>query len=121
MALVTSSSTDSFAFKSAPHPWLKMIPTRVLGDEPALKAGKPSPDPFLLAAKKLKVNPNYCWALEDSQAGTKAALAAGCKVWVLIDRKENHKIEINNTDANPCHITNLTTVLEELNSDIQTN
>ena len=106
MALVTSSSQESVAFKSRPHPWLGLIKTRVHGDDPSLTAGKPDPAPFLLAARRLKVDPNDCWALEDSRAGTAAALAAGCRVWVL-DRTEG----CDPLEAEPCHISNLGTVL----------
>jgi HAD superfamily hydrolase (TIGR01509 family) len=40
-------------------------------------AGKPSPDPYLLAAAALKVPPAHCLAIEDSTAGIAAARAAG--------------------------------------------
>ena len=83
MALVTSSSLDAVAFKTAAHPWLDCIQLRVHGDDPELRAGKPDPEPFLLAAQRLAVNASDCWAMEDSRAGTASALAAGCQVWVL--------------------------------------
>ena len=83
MALVTSSSQDSVGTKTSGHPWIGQIETRVLGDDPALGAGKPAPDPFLLAAQRLGVAADQCWAFEDSLAGSRAALAAGCQLWVL--------------------------------------
>ena len=81
--LATSSSKDAVALKAAPHPWLKRISTRVHGDDPELTAGKPEPDVFLLAAARLAVEPQDCWAFEDSPAGAQAALAAGCQVYVV--------------------------------------
>ena len=84
MALVTSSSRESLALKTAGHPWLELIELRIDGDDPALKAGKPAPDPFLLAAERLGVSPGDCWAFEDSPAGAFAAAAAGCRVHVLV-------------------------------------
>lgn len=84
MALVTSSSRDSLALKTAGHPWLELIDLRIDGDDPDLKAGKPAPDPFLLAAERLGVSPGDCWAFEDSPAGAIAAAAAGCRVHVLV-------------------------------------
>lgn len=42
--------------------------------------GKPSPDPYLLGADRLGVDPVRCVAFEDSWAGVTAALAAGCAV-----------------------------------------
>jgi len=83
MALVTSSSAASLALKLAPHSWLAPIRQRVVGDDPELAAGKPAPDPFLLAARRLQVAPQVCWAFEDSPAGAHAAHAAGCRVHVL--------------------------------------
>ena len=84
MALVTSSSSESLALKTAGHPWLEPIGLRIHGDEAALRAGKPAPDPYLLAAERLGVDPRDCWAFEDSPAGAIAAAAAGCRVHVLL-------------------------------------
>jgi HAD superfamily hydrolase (TIGR01509 family) len=39
---------------------------------------KPDPEPYLLAASLLGVDPRCCIALEDSPNGVAAALAAGC-------------------------------------------
>ena len=39
-------------------------------------AGKPAPDPYLLAAKRLGVEPMRCLALEDSHNGVRSAAAA---------------------------------------------
>ena len=41
--------------------------------------GKPSPDLFLYAAKKMGVQPSDCIVVEDSPAGISAATAAGMK------------------------------------------
>ena len=40
-------------------------------------AGKPAPDPYLLAAERLGVEPHLCVALEDSHNGVRSAAAAG--------------------------------------------
>jgi HAD superfamily hydrolase (TIGR01509 family) len=47
------------------------------GDE--VKKGKPEPDIFEYAVKKLGVSPENCIVIEDSSNGTKAAKAAGIK------------------------------------------
>jgi HAD superfamily hydrolase (TIGR01509 family) len=85
MALVTSSSRETAALKTAPHPWIDaLLPVRVLGDDPDLAAGKPAADPYLLAAGRLGLDPGCCWAFEDSLAGARSAAAAGCRVHVLL-------------------------------------
>jgi HAD superfamily hydrolase (TIGR01509 family) len=84
MALATSSSRKAVQRKAAPHSWLDLIKVRVYGDDPALRGGKPSPDPFLLAAERIGAAPQDCWAFEDSQAGIQAAVTAGCQVFALV-------------------------------------
>jgi HAD superfamily hydrolase (TIGR01509 family) len=45
--------------------------------------GKPDPEPFLLAAKRLGVDPGDCLVFEDTQMGIDAAIAAGM-AWVKV-------------------------------------
>jgi mannitol-1-/sugar-/sorbitol-6-phosphatase len=45
-----------------------------------VKAGKPAPDGYLLAAKRLSVSPADCVVVEDAPAGVQAGKAAGMKV-----------------------------------------
>jgi beta-phosphoglucomutase family hydrolase len=45
--------------------------------------GKPAPDMFLLAAKKMGVPPEQCLVFEDAEPGFRAAEAAGMK-WVRV-------------------------------------
>ena len=83
LAIATSSGRESVQIKLAPHPWLQSIAVRVHGDDPQIQQGKPAPDLFIEAARRLNVDPTRCWAFEDSQAGAIAALAAGCRVFVV--------------------------------------
>ena len=46
--------------------------------------GKPAPEPFLEAARRLGVDPNRCLVVEDAPAGLKAARAAGCSTLAVI-------------------------------------
>jgi HAD superfamily hydrolase (TIGR01509 family) len=48
-------------------------------------ASKPSPDPFLTAAKRLGVEPAHCLALEDSYNGVRSASAAGMMTFMVPD------------------------------------
>jgi len=45
--------------------------------------GKPDPDPFLLGAERLGVDPARCLVVEDAPAGIAAAHAAGCATLVV--------------------------------------
>jgi beta-phosphoglucomutase-like phosphatase (HAD superfamily) len=56
------------------------------GDE--VPNGKPAPDIFLLAAERLDADPTRCLALEDSEAGTIAATAAGMAAIIVPDLKQ---------------------------------
>jgi beta-phosphoglucomutase len=48
-----------------------------IADPAAVKAGKPAPDIFLLAAAQLHVSPRQCLGVEDALAGIEAIHAAG--------------------------------------------
>ncbi len=54
-----------------------MFDAIVPGDE--VQNGKPAPDIFLLAAKRMGVDPQSCFVFEDSPHGIKAGNAAGMK------------------------------------------
>jgi mannitol-1-/sugar-/sorbitol-6-phosphatase len=53
-------------------------PVLITADD--VERGKPSPDPFLAAARGLGVDPTSCLVVEDAPAGVQAARAAGCAV-----------------------------------------
>lgn len=52
------------------------------GDTPE---GKPSPQPFLLAAEQLGVAPADCLVFEDGDPGVQGAIAAGMD-WIRVDK-----------------------------------
>ena len=54
----------------------------VCGDD--VLAGKPAPDPYLLGASRLGLDPSRCVVFEDAVAGVQAARAAGVGVVVGI-------------------------------------
>lgn len=58
----------------------------VTGDD--VSRSKPHPEPYAKAAIGLGIAPGHCWALEDSENGVRAALAAGCHVFQVPDLVE---------------------------------
>lgn len=62
---------------------LDVIETLVCAGDTA--RGKPYPDPFLLAAHQLGVDPAHCLVFEDGDPGVQGAIAAGMD-WVRIDQ-----------------------------------
>lgn len=60
----------------------------VAGDE--VTHGKPHPEPYLLAAERLGVDPARCVVLEDSPSGVAAGEAAGCAVVAVPSLPEVH-------------------------------
>jgi HAD superfamily hydrolase (TIGR01509 family) len=54
------------------------FPVTVAGDE--VRQGKPHPEPYDTACRRLGVDPRRCVVLEDSPAGVASGQAAGCAV-----------------------------------------
>jgi 16S rRNA pseudouridine516 synthase len=57
----------------------------ITGDE--VQQGKPHPDIYLLAAKKLGISPEACLVIEDSLAGIAAGKAANMRVVAIPDSR----------------------------------
>ena len=57
-----------------------------------VKKGKPHPDIFFRAARKLKLKPGECAVFEDAQNGIDAAKKAGMKC-VAVSRDPHHKLK----------------------------
>ncbi|NTA79870.1 HAD family phosphatase [Agrobacterium tumefaciens] len=82
-AIATSSRHDSVTRHLGPYDLLKRFDTIVArGDysEP-----KPSPMPYLTAAKRLGIDPSRCLALEDSWHGVRSASSAGMMTIMVPD------------------------------------
>ena len=116
MALVTSSSAESLEIKTARHKWMNLFSIKVLGDDKILTKGKPAPDPYLLAAERLNISPQECWAVEDSIAGVSSALKAGCVVFFLKDKSdevsEKEFFERNNNLKEINHLNEIEQMLD---------
>jgi HAD superfamily hydrolase (TIGR01509 family) len=82
-AVATSTGRERALRKMRRVGLLARFDALVSGDEVA--RGKPAPDIFLAAAGALAVAPSACLVLEDSNAGVRAALAAGMQVIMVPD------------------------------------
>jgi HAD superfamily hydrolase (TIGR01509 family) len=54
--------------------------------------GKPAPDPYLLAAERLGVDPAACVVFEDAPAGIESGRAAGMTVWAVTTTHERDEL-----------------------------
>jgi HAD superfamily hydrolase (TIGR01509 family) len=77
-AVVTSSTRAEAALKLRLTGLDALVDTVVALEDVA--APKPAADPYLLAARRLGVDPARCLAFEDSETGAEAAWRAGCTV-----------------------------------------
>jgi HAD superfamily hydrolase (TIGR01509 family) len=78
LALATSGMRTHAAVSLAETGLVGKFDAEVTGDE--VEHGKPAPDLFLLAAKKVCVAPSECVVFEDAPNGVIAARAAGMRV-----------------------------------------
>lgn len=76
-AIVTSGSSRVASARLA---YAKLPRPEVFITADAVRAGKPAPDGYLLAANRLHVHPSDCIVMEDAPAGIQAGKAAGMKV-----------------------------------------
>ncbi|OIW20642.1 hypothetical protein TanjilG_18580 [Lupinus angustifolius] len=79
MALASNSPRESIEAKLSYHDgWKNSFSVIIGGDE--VRTGKPSPEIFLEAARRLSVEPSSCLVIEDSPLGVTAGKAAGMEV-----------------------------------------
>lgn len=78
MAIVSNSTRLEVGFGLKCSGLSSALSVTVCRDDVA--AGKPAPDCYLLAARKLGLQPTDCLVVEDSIIGTRAGLAAGMTV-----------------------------------------
>jgi len=84
------------------------------GEEEAL--GKPHPDVYRNAARKLGVPPEHCLALEDSPSGIAAARAAGMRCIAVLDETGVSAEGIDRERARLAGATAILTSLEEIDA-----
>ncbi len=78
-----------------------------------VERGKPNPDLFLYAAKKMGVSPELCAVVEDSVPGVQAGVAAGMKVFGYVALSNAESLTdagaqvFNTMNQLPCLLTDL--------------
>jgi len=82
-AVATSSRNPHAQHHLGAAGLLELFETVVTRDD--VSNPKPHPEPYLLAASRLKMRPEHCLALEDSHAGVRAAHAAGMQTIMVPD------------------------------------
>ena len=101
-AIVTSGTRD-VATTRLKHAGLPIPTILITADD--VTRGKPSPEPYLLAAKQLGIAPDRCVVVEDSPAGISAAHAAGmCAIAMTTTHTPQ---ELANADAIAEHLSNI--------------
>lgn len=87
LAIATSSRMSGVDKKRTRHErhLFEHIDVIVTGDDPAVQNGKPAPDIYLEAARRLGVDPTECLVFEDALSGVKSGKAAGCQVVAVPD------------------------------------
>lgn len=87
MALASNSLRESIDAKISCQKGWKECFSVILGSD-QVPLGKPSPDLFLEAARRMNLDTDSCLVIEDSLIGVKAAKAAGMKVVAVPSRSE---------------------------------
>ena len=85
LGLATSSVGSSARPFLDRHQLSQFFDVVVTGDE--VERGKPAPDIYLSAAKKLNLPPDECLVIEDALSGIAAAKAAKMRVAAIPDRR----------------------------------
>lgn len=96
IAVATSSSRDSFDFKTQKYQRLFSLFSHIVaaGSDPDVKQGKPSPEVFQVCASRFKdtPKPEQCLVFEDAPNGVQAAVDAGMQVVMIPDKELDIKL-----------------------------
>ncbi len=106
-AVATSTNAEAAAFTLGRAGLTGRVSTVVTGDE--IAHGKPAPDIYLEAARRLGVDPSVCIALEDSEAGVLSIAHAGMRGilvphWPASDLSTRTAWRVVNTLHDACDI-----------------
>ena len=84
LGLASSSNREIIDVVLRRTGWSELFSATVSSEE--VERGKPAPDVYLEAARRLRVSPGRCCAVEDSSVGIRAAQAGGMMVVAIPNR-----------------------------------
>jgi HAD superfamily hydrolase (TIGR01509 family) len=114
MAVASNSSQAIIETTIRAQGWHEVLRVRCTGDDEA--HGKPAPDVYLTAARKLGVEAAASLGLEDSPRGAQAVAAAGMTCLAVPDLSHTNPQAF--ADITPHVFTNLLDVLEWLKEEL---
>lgn len=111
MGIATSNSRELVEEVANTHGFLHIFDVILTACD--VNKGKPEPDVYLMAAKKLGVEPSQCMVFEDIEPGIQAGLRAGMKVCAVEDDYSLQKADEKRELAD-YYITNYFEIMEQL-------
>lgn len=89
-AIVTSASRELMTLRLAAAGF---TPPEVLVTADDITRGKPDPEPYLIAAEQLGVDPTRCLVVEDAPAGLRSGRAAGAATVAVVTTNSTEELE----------------------------
>lgn len=108
LAIVTTALTEDFELIHRHRNIVKSVDFVLTRED--YKNSKPHPDPYLAALDRFNIGPNMALAVEDSQRGLQAAIAAGLDCAVV----HNEFTSTQNLSAATYHIKHLADLLPSI-------
>lgn len=108
---VATSGAKTYAYGAMSRVGIVPPEVTITACDKRLKAGKPAPDPFILAAECLGFDPKRCVVWEDSPSGIRAGVASGATVIAVCTSHTRDKIAhcgahylVENMDSVHCEV-----------------
>lgn len=103
---IVTSGVKSLATARTKFAGIKLPEHAVTFDQ--VTRGKPFPEPFILGAKRIGLDPSLTWAVEDAPGGIRSAKLAGCTVCSVATT--NVKEDLHEADHHLENVLDLLTI-----------
>jgi sugar-phosphatase len=103
---IVTSGVKSLATARTKFAGIKLPEHAVTFDQ--VTQGKPFPEPFILGAKRIGLDPSLTWAVEDAPGGIRSAKLAGCTVCSVATT--NVKEDLHEADHHLENVLDLLTI-----------